>query len=205
MDILCDVIKLWPLLFVFSLFSFEQFFHDFFILKAKILCYFPMCFTSCMHCLNFRQMLLNIYIVSFWHNNTPWCRIIITSGGIVMLKQNYTHVQEHLPEIQAIYATGKTHREIAEYFGFQNKAVVKWLLTRERRKERNAAAKIWLRPKGRPRKDAVPRDVVLEQAYEIRKLKMEINCCEIFCSTQEGSETQSKIQYYLSQQKKYAI
>ena len=29
------------------------------------------------------------------------------------------------------------------------------------------------RPKGRPRKDARPRDVVAEQAYEISRLKME--------------------------------
>ena len=29
------------------------------------------------------------------------------------------------------------------------------------------------RPKGRPRKDAQPRDIVAEQAYEINRLKME--------------------------------
>lgn len=90
-----------------------------------------------------------------------------------MSKRNYTHVQEHLPEIQAMHAAGKTHREIAEYFGFRNKGVIKELLKRERRKERKAEAGISLRPKGRPRKDVVPGDIVLEQAYEIKKLKME--------------------------------
>ena len=29
------------------------------------------------------------------------------------------------------------------------------------------------RPKGRPRKDATPKDTVTEQAYEINRLKME--------------------------------
>ena len=38
-----------------------------------------------------------------------------------MLKQNYIHVQAHLPEIQAMHAAGKTHREIAEYYVFRIK------------------------------------------------------------------------------------
>ena len=48
-----------------------------------------------------------------------------TSGGIAMSKQNYTHVQELLPEIQGMVAEGKTQREIAEHFGFKDKNVVK--------------------------------------------------------------------------------
>lgn len=70
-------------------------------------------------------------------------------------------------------AAGKTQREIAEQFGLRDKYVVKQLLTRERRKEEKIAAGIMPRPKGRPRKDAPPRDVVAEQAYEIHRLKME--------------------------------
>ena len=61
---------------------------------------------------------------------------------------------------------GKTQREIAEHFGFSSKEVVRELLKRERRKEAKLAAGIMPRPKGRPRKDALPRDVVAEQAYE---------------------------------------
>ena len=70
-------------------------------------------------------------------------------------------------------ATGKTKREIAEYFGLRDKYVVKQLLTRERRKEAKIAAGIMPRPQGRPRKDAPQRNVVAEQAYEINRLKME--------------------------------
>ena len=96
-----------------------------------------------------------------------------TSGGLVMKKRNYTHVQMLLPEIKAMLAEGKTQREVAEYYGFRDKQVVKRLLERERRKERKLEAGIRPRPKGRPRKDAAPGDVVAEQAYEIQRLRME--------------------------------
>ncbi len=68
---------------------------------------------------------------------------------------------------------GYTQGEIAAHFGLASKYVVKELLKRERRKERKLAAGIIPRPKGRPRKDTVPRDLVTEQAYEIQRLKME--------------------------------
>ena len=90
-----------------------------------------------------------------------------------MGKRNYTHVQALLPEIKAMLAEGKTQREVAEYYGFPDKQVVKKLLERERRKERKLAAGILPRPKGRPRKDAAPKDIVAEQAYEIQRLQME--------------------------------
>lgn len=90
-----------------------------------------------------------------------------------MKKRNYTHVQALLPEIRAMLAAGRTQREVAEYYGFPDKKVVKVLLERERRKERNLEAGILPRPKGRPRKDAAPRNIVAEQAYEIHRLQME--------------------------------
>ncbi len=86
---------------------------------------------------------------------------------------NYTHVQMLLPEIEAMMAEGKTQREVAEYFGFKDKYVVKRLLNRQREKRRKLEAGIVPRPKGRPRKDAAPRDVATEQAYEIARLRME--------------------------------
>ena len=90
-----------------------------------------------------------------------------------MEKRNYTHVQVLLQEIKAMLAAGKTQREVAEHYGFKNKQVVKKLLERERRKERKLAAGILPRPKGRPRKDTAPRNIVAEQAYEIQRLQME--------------------------------
>ena len=90
-----------------------------------------------------------------------------------MEKRNYTHIQALLPEIKDMLAEGKTQREVAEHYGFRDKQVVKRLLERERRKERNLEAGILPRPKGRPRKDAAPRNIVAEQAYEIHRLQME--------------------------------
>lgn len=90
-----------------------------------------------------------------------------------MENPNYTHVQMLLPEIEAMIAEGKTQREVAEYFGSKDKYVVKRLLNRQREKRRKLEAGIVPRPKGRPRKDAAPRDVATEQAYEIARLQME--------------------------------
>ena len=59
---------------------------------------------------------------------------------------------------------GKTQREIAEYYGFKDKYVVKELLKRERR--RNAEGI----PKQRGRK---PAKTLAEYKYENKRLKME--------------------------------
>ena len=98
------------------------------------------------------------------------------------MARKYEKVQELLPIIKARLAEGKTQREIAEEFGLKDKYVVQRLLTRERRKERKAAAGITLRPKGRPRKDSAPRNVIAEQAYEIQRLKMENEVLRDFLS-----------------------
>ena len=97
-----------------------------------------------------------------------------------MEKRNYTHIQALLPEIKAMLAEGKTQREVAEHYGFRDKQVVKRLLERERRKERKLEAGILPRPKGRPRKDAAPRAIVAEQAYEIQRLRLEDNLLRDF-------------------------
>lgn len=90
-----------------------------------------------------------------------------------MEKRNYTHVENLLPEIEGMLSAGKTQREVAEQFGFKDKYVVKELLKRERKKQRKLEAGIVPCPKGRPRKDARPKDVAAEQAYEIQRLQME--------------------------------
>ena len=90
-----------------------------------------------------------------------------------MSKRNYTHVEELFPEIEAMIASGITQREVAEHFGFRDKYVVKSLVKRERAKQRKREAGITIRPRGRQRKDAEPKDIIAEQAYEIQRLRME--------------------------------
>ena len=89
-----------------------------------------------------------------------------------MSKGNYTHIKFLEPEILAMKSSGKTKREIAEHYGLKTEQV-KELLKRYRRREQKIAAGIMPRPKGRPRKDTPPRDMVEEQVYEIKRLKME--------------------------------
>ena len=81
-----------------------------------------------------------------------------------MKKRGYTHVQELIPTMQQMVAEGKTQREIAEYYGFRDKGLVKEALKRARRKD---VAGI---PKQRGRK---PAKTLAEYKYENQRLKME--------------------------------
>ena len=89
-----------------------------------------------------------------------------------MSKRSYTHINLIETEIIAMREAGKSRREIAEHFGL-DKEQIKWWITRYNRKKKKLEAGIVPQPKGRPRKDATPRDTVTEQAYEIDRLKME--------------------------------
>ena len=80
-----------------------------------------------------------------------------------MSKRTYTHIQELLPTIQAMVTEGMTQREIAEYFGFKDKTVVKLALLRARKKGTTL-------PKFRERK---PAKTLQEYKYENKRLKME--------------------------------
>lgn len=101
------------------------------------------------------------------------------------MPRKYEKVQELLPTIKAMQEEGYTQREIAEHFGLANKEVVKQLLTRERRKADKIAHGIMPRPKGRPRKNSEPRNTIAEQAYEIKRLRMENELLRDFLSLTE--------------------
>ena len=87
-----------------------------------------------------------------------------------MSKRSYTHVKELLPAIQEMVEQGKTQREIAEYYGFKDKLVVKRLLERARKKERTV-------PKVRGRK---PAKTLQEYKCENKRLKMEVELLRDF-------------------------
>ena len=93
-----------------------------------------------------------------------------------MTKRNYTQVKELLPGILKMVEQGKTQREIAEHYGLKDKMVVKRLLERERRKERNQS-------KSRGRK---PAKTLQEYKYENKRLKMEVELLRDFLSRTEG-------------------
>ena len=101
-----------------------------------------------------------------------------------MSQRKYMHIKILEQEIVAMKDAGTTKREIAEHFGLTTEQV-KELLKRYRRRERKIAAGIMPRPKGRPRKDAAPRNIEAEQAYEINRLKMENKLLRDFLQSTE--------------------
>ena len=88
------------------------------------------------------------------------------------MPRNYVKIDEHGKEILELKRAGKTNREIAPMLDVDKECIRNWMF-RFNRQQRKLAAGIKLRPKGRPRKDAQPRDIVTEQAYKINRLKME--------------------------------
>lgn len=88
-----------------------------------------------------------------------------------MSKRGYTHIQVLLPEIRKMIEEGMTQREIAEHFGFKSKDVVKQLIHRERRKEREILSGKEPRPKGRPRRAEQPPHQ--KENAELERLRME--------------------------------
>jgi predicted transcriptional regulator len=89
-----------------------------------------------------------------------------------MSKSKYGHIQKDAEKILAMKAAGYKKREIAEELEL-TKEQIKEFLKRQRRKERRISAGLPVRAQGRPSKDSAPRDIVMEQEYEIRRLKME--------------------------------
>ena len=87
------------------------------------------------------------------------------------MSRPYTHGQVVEKEMLEMKAAGKTNREIAEYFGFKDKYVVKRWVKRYNRRMREMEAGIMPRRRGRPLKEYVPTEQ--EKENEIRRLKME--------------------------------
>lgn len=100
------------------------------------------------------------------------------------MSRKYVKIDEHGKEILELKQEGKTNREIAQKLGVDRKCIRNWV-TRFNRQQQKLAAGIKLRPKGRPRKDTQPRDIVAEQAYEIDRLKMENELLRDFMRSME--------------------
>ena len=87
-----------------------------------------------------------------------------------MSKRGYTHVKELLPTIRGMIADGMSQQEVADYYGFKDRNVVKELLRRGRRKETQL-------PKSCGRK---PAKTLQEYKYENKRLKMEVELLRDF-------------------------
>ena len=95
--------------------------------------------------------------------------------------KEYTHMQAVEPQILAMKEEGKTNREIAEYFGFRDKYVVKQCISRYHRKQKQQQAGVLPRRRGRPPKGYQPTEQ--EKDNEIKRLKMENELLRDFLRT----------------------
>ena len=100
------------------------------------------------------------------------------------MPRKYVKIDVYGKEILELKREGKTNREIAQKLGVDRKRIRNWVF-RFNRQQRKLAAGIKLHPKDRPRKDAQPRDIVAEQAYEINRLKMENELLRDFMRSME--------------------
>lgn len=88
------------------------------------------------------------------------------------MSRKYIKIDEYGKQILEMKAQGKTNREIAQTLGVDRDCIRNWVV-RYNRQQCKLEAGLKLQPKGRPRKDSHPRDIIAEQAYEIQRLKME--------------------------------
>lgn len=88
-----------------------------------------------------------------------------------MSKRKRENIKVLGTEINAMREAGKTRQEIADHFGLDKIQIKNWI-NRYNKEVARMEAGVAPRPKGRPRKDAAPRDIAAEQAYEIKRLRM---------------------------------
>ena len=88
------------------------------------------------------------------------------------MSRKYTKMDGYEKQILTMKKAGKTQREIAESLGLEREQIKEWF-RRYRSKQSKIEAGVKIRPKGRPRKDSEPRDIVAEQTYIIQRLRME--------------------------------
>ena len=91
------------------------------------------------------------------------------------MPRKYTKIKGLEPEILAMRAAGKTREEIAEALGLEKVQIKSWI-NRYNKEQLRREAGILPKKKGRPRKNAESastEEIIKEQAYEIKRLKME--------------------------------
>ena len=92
------------------------------------------------------------------------------------MARKYQHIQELLPQIKEMLASGMTQSEVEKALGLTGERPVHNLLKRERKKELQGV------PKSRGRK---PAKTLQEYKYENKRLKMEVELLRDFLSLTE--------------------
>lgn len=87
------------------------------------------------------------------------------------MSRRYQKMQEIMPEIEAMLAKGKTHREIEEHFGLEGKQPIHDMLKRERRKQKKLVNGIPLGLKGRQITSTNDKEKIKDN--QIKRLTME--------------------------------
>ena len=106
------------------------------------------------------------------------------------MSRKYIKIDEYGKQILEMKAQGKTSREIAQALGVDRECIRNWVF-RFNRQQRKLEAGIKLQPKGRPRKDAQPRDIITEQAF--------VTCMtEALLLTRSATARQSALYWILS-------
>ena len=100
-----------------------------------------------------------------------------------MSKRKYTKLKVLLPEIKAMLAEGRSHREIEEHFGLTGERPVHHLLKQEHRRAKSLAAGLAPKPKGRPREDGQPPKQDIQK--ELARLRMENKLLRDFLQSTE--------------------
>lgn len=87
------------------------------------------------------------------------------------VRNSYTHIKKYEREVLEQLERGSTQREVAEYFGFRDKYIVKKFVARHNKRQKELQAGIIPGRRGRPPKERESRE--LDKDNKIRHLTME--------------------------------
>lgn len=89
------------------------------------------------------------------------------------MPREYRHISQYEKEILELKEKGKTHREIAEKFGF-SKEHIKEFFHRYNRRQRKLTEGIAIKPKGRPRKNGTELPPSIQQLSRLTQLQYKL-------------------------------
>lgn len=89
------------------------------------------------------------------------------------MPRSYRHIKDYEKEILELRESGLTQQEIGKRLGF-TKEQIKEFIKRHNKAQRQMAAGIEIKPKGRPRKDGAEQPPSVHQLSQLSQLKYEL-------------------------------